>query len=69
MEGRDGTKRRSGRQRALAVLAALVLVNVVAVVAFTRSTTRPAPSGSLAGELVLPPENEALEHRGGSGKP
>jgi photosystem II stability/assembly factor-like uncharacterized protein len=49
--------------------AALVLVNVIAIVAFTRSTTPPAPSSPLAGTIVVPPENEAAEHAAGRASP
>ena len=63
------TKSRSNHRRALVAFAALVLVNGIAIVAFTRSTTPPARSSPLAGTIVLPPENEAAEHAAGRASP
>ncbi len=63
------TKSRSKQRRALVAFAALLLVNVIAIVAFTRSTTPPAPSSPLAGTIVVPPENEAAEHAAGRASP
>jgi hypothetical protein len=60
------TKKRSRLQVAAGAFAALVLVNVVAMVAFTRSTTPPAPSSTLAGKLIIPPEDETAEHLPGA---
>ena len=37
-------------------------MNVIAMVAFTRSTTPPPPGSSLAGELIIPPEDETAEN-------
>ena len=51
-------KRRSKLKVTAVALAALALVNVLAMVAFTRSTTPPQPGSSLAGKLIIPPEDE-----------
>ena len=71
MNGGDAmrTKKRSRLQVTAGALAALVLVNVIALVAFTRSTTPPPPSSTLAGKLILPPENEAAEFLPGATTP
>src|SRR5689334_22497519 len=55
------TKRRSKRKVTAIAFAGLLLLNVIALVAFTKSTTPPEPESSLAGQLVLAPENESAE--------
>ena len=45
----------------MVALTALALVNVVAMLAFTRSTTPAPPASSLAEALVIPPEDETAE--------
>jgi hypothetical protein len=54
------TKRRSRRRVAVVAVGALVLLNAIVMLAFTRWTTPPAPGTSVAGDVVVPPENEAL---------
>ncbi len=56
------TKRRSKLKATAVAFAALLLVNVVAMVAFTRSTTPPPPDSSLAGKTIVPPEDETAEN-------
>ena len=63
------TKRRSKLKVTAVVLAALALVNVLAMVAFTRSTTPPEPGSSLAGKSILPPEDESAENVPGRATP
>lgn len=63
------TKRRSKLKVMAVALAALALVNVLAMVAFTRSTTPPEPGSSLAGKLVIPPEDESAENVPGRATP
>src|SRR5687767_748352 len=50
-------------------LAVLALVVVLTMVAFARSTTPASPGSSLAGKLIVPPEDETAENVPGSLSP
>ena len=53
------TKKRSKARVTAMALGAIVLVNAIAMLAFTRSTT-PAPSKSSIADVVVPPEVESI---------
>ena len=55
------TEKRSKLKVMAVAVVALALVNVLAMVAFTRSTTTTSPSSCVAGKLIVPPENETAE--------
>lgn len=60
------TARRSKLKVTAVALAALAVVNVLAMVAFTRSTTPTPAESSLAGKTIIPPEDESAENLPGS---
>src|SRR3954471_16738186 len=53
------TKRRSKLRVAATALGVLLLLNAIALVAFTRSTTH-APAGASVADVVVPPEVESI---------
>ncbi|HEX6022649.1 MAG TPA: hypothetical protein VFZ00_11685 [Solirubrobacter sp.] len=55
------TKRRSRREQVAASVCAVVLLGAIAMLALTRSTAPPAPSGKAVVDAAIPPENEAAE--------